>query len=100
MALVRNDDESLESRSMALERVGRTMDLPTLTKIYDGSSQAPIRRAVIELLSERKEPEALDKIVDVARHGTDPAMRRQAIYVLSRSKDPRAAKLLLELVDH
>ena len=40
-----------------------------------------------------------DKLIDVARAGTDPAMRRMAISALSRSKDPRATKLLLELVD-
>ena len=54
---------------------------------------------MIELLSERKEPEALDKIVDIAKNGTDPTMRREAISILSRSKDPRASKLLLQLVD-
>jgi HEAT repeat protein len=100
LALVRNDDESLDSRTTALERVGRTMDVVTLAKMYDASSQGPIRRTVMDLLSERKEPEALDKIVEIARSGTDVEMRRHAINILSRSKDPRASKLLLQLVDH
>lgn len=100
LALVRNEDEPLDSRTSALERVGRTMDVVTLTKMYDASSQRPIRRTVIDLLSERKEPEALDKIVDIAKNGTDVEMRRHAISILSRSKDPRASKLLLQLVDH
>jgi hypothetical protein len=55
---------------------------------------------VMNLLSERKEPEALDKIVEIAKSGTDVDMRRHAISILSRSKDPRASKLLLQLVDH
>lgn len=100
LALVRNEDEPLESRTAALERVGRSMDLATLNKMYDASAQRPIRRAVLALLAERKEPEALDKIVDVAKNGTDIETRRQAINILSRSKDPRASKLLLQLVDH
>lgn len=99
LALARNDDESLEIRTAALSRVGRNMDVATLDKLYDTSSQRPVRETVIELLSERKEPEALDKIVDIARNGTDPSMRRQAIGILARSKDPRASKLLLQLVD-
>jgi HEAT repeat protein len=98
-SMIRNDDEPLESRTAALMRVGRTMDIAALDRVYDASSQRPIREAVVELLSERKEPEALDKIVDIAKNGTDPAMRRVAIGVLARSKDPRAAKLLLQLVD-
>ena len=100
MQMVRNEDEPLESRTWALERVGRTMDLATLNKMYDVSAQRPIRRAILDLLSERKEPEALDKIVEVAKTGTDIETRRQAINILSRSKDPRASKLLLQLVDH
>lgn len=100
LALVRNDDEALDARTTALQHVGRTMDLATLNKVYDASSQRPIREAVIDLLSERKEPEALDKIVDIARNGTDVEMRRHAINILSRSKDPRASRLLLQLVDH
>jgi HEAT repeat protein len=100
LALVRNDDESLEARTAALEHVGRTMDLATLDKMYDASSQRPIREAVMNLLAERKEPEALDKIAEIAKSGTDVDMRRHAISILSRSKDPRASKLLLQLVDH
>jgi HEAT repeat protein len=100
LALVRNEDESLDVRSAALQRVGRTMDLATLNKMYDASSSGPIRRSVLDLLSERKEPEALDKIVEVAKKGTDVEMRKHAINVLSRSKDPRASAALLQLVDH
>ncbi|HEY4320673.1 MAG TPA: HEAT repeat domain-containing protein [Gemmatimonadales bacterium] len=97
--MIRNDDEPMETRRAALMRMGGTMDITALTRLYDASSQRPIREAVLELLSERKEPEALDKVVDIAKNGTDPAMRRTAIGVLARSKDPRAAKLLLQLVD-
>jgi HEAT repeat protein len=99
VTLVRNEDEPLESRTAALSHAGRTMDIATLVKLYDASSQRPIRQTVIELLSERKEPEALDKVVDIAKNGTDPTMRREAISILARSKDPRASKLLLQLVD-
>ena len=99
LALARNEDEPLESRTTALSHAGRNMDVATLVKLYDASSQRPIRQTVIELLSERKEPEALDKIVDIAKNGTDPSMRREAISILARSKDPRASKLLLQLVD-
>ena len=84
----------------ALERAGRTMDVAALIKTYDASAQRPIRETAMQLLSERKQPEALDKILDIAKNGTDTRMRTQAINILSRSKDPRANKLLLQLVDH
>jgi HEAT repeat protein len=75
------------------------MDIPSLGKAYDGASERPIRETIIQLLSDRKEPEAADKLIDIAKNGTDPQMRREAISALARSKDPRASKLLLELID-
>ena len=99
-SLLHNEDEPLESRTAALEHAGRTMDVATLIKTYDASAQRPIRETVLQLLAERREPEALDKILDIAKTGTDTRMRTQAINILSRSKDPRANKLLLQLVDH
>jgi HEAT repeat protein len=100
LALVRNEDEPLESRSEALSEAGRTLDVATLAKMYDTSPERPIREQVIQLLSQRKEPAAVDKLVDVAKNGTDPMMRRSAISALARSKDPRASAALLQLVDH
>ena len=100
LALVRNPEESLDSRTAALERTGTTMDAATLGKLYDTSPERPIRRTVIELLSRQTAPAALDKLVDIAKNGTDPDMRRMAIAGLARSKDPRASQLLLQLVDH
>ena len=43
--------------------------------------------------------EATDKLLDIARTGTDPDMRRYAISALSRKNDPRTKKLLLEIID-
>ena len=100
LALLRNEDEPLESRTAALERAGRTWTWPPLVKFYDASVGAADSADRHAAASERKEPAALDKIVDIARNGTDPGMRREAIGVLSRSKDPRASQLLLQLVDH
>ncbi|HEY4101187.1 MAG TPA: HEAT repeat domain-containing protein [Gemmatimonadales bacterium] len=100
LALVRNEDEPLESRSEALSEAGRTLDVATLGRMYDTSPERPIREQVIQLLSQRKEPAAVDKLVDVAKNGTDPMMRRSAISALARSKDPRASAALLQLVDH
>ncbi|MGH7582508.1 MAG: HEAT repeat domain-containing protein, partial [Gemmatimonadales bacterium] len=99
LALVRNPDEPLESRTMALDRAGRNMDAATLARIYDASSERPIRRTTIMLLAEHSDSAAVDKLIEIAKNGTDPDMRRQAIDALARSKDPRASKLLLQLVD-
>ena len=99
-ALVGNEDEPMEARMAALDQAGRSMDITALGKLYDGATQRQVRQTVVDLLSNRKEPAAVDKLIDIAKNGTDPSMRRAAISALARSKDPRAQKLLLELVDH
>ena len=100
LALVRNDDEPLDVRTAALEHVGRTMDLATLNRMYDASSSRPIRQAVLDLLSERKEPEALDKIVEGPGAAPTPTTCAAMPSTSSARHDPRASKLLLQPVDH
>lgn len=99
VALARNEDESIEARLSALRRVGETMDVASLGKFYDSASQRPLREETINVLGNRREPEAVDKLLEIARNGTDPQLRRHAINVLARKKDPRTTKLLLELIE-
>jgi HEAT repeat protein len=67
--------------------------------MYDAAADRPLREQLIRLYAERTEPEATDKLLDIARSGTDPDMRRYAISALSRKNDPRTKKLLLEIID-
>jgi HEAT repeat protein len=97
--LMRNTDEPLEMRAYALQSVGRGMDVAALSQLYDASSERPIRQEVVELLAQRNDSAAVGKLIDIARTGTDPTMRREAISALARSKDPRATKALLDLID-
>lgn len=98
-ALARNEDEPLDSRLAAMRSISSTADVPTLIRLYDAATHQRIRGTLISALGDRKEPGALDKLIEIARSGTDPSARRLAISALSNSKDPRATKLLLELVD-
>jgi len=99
LALARNEDESLEARNSAIRRAAQTMDIVGLGRFYDQVAQRQLRETVISALGERREPETIDKLVDIAKNGTDPALRRTAISALTRKKDPRANKALLDLID-
>ncbi len=99
LSVMRNTSEPLEMRSSALRVAGRSMDVASLAQLYDQSSEGPIREQVVELLAQRSDSAAVGKLIDIAKNGTDPAMRRDAISALARSKDPRAQKLLLDLID-
>ncbi len=98
MSLAKNEDESVDVRQNALRFVARTADIASLNKFYDGVSARPLREEIINALGDRKEPEATDKLIEIARSGTDPQVRRSAINTLTRKKDPRTTKLLLELI--
>ncbi len=99
LTIVRNGDEAAEVRIAALRRLGATLPIVELAKMYDGASERPIRQEIINGLEQRKENEATDKLIDIVKTGTDPELRRMAISSLTRKKDPRTTKLLMEIID-
>lgn len=99
LSLARNADEDSEVRGIALRRVSRSLGISDLGKLYDQSADRTSREMLIRALSERAEPEATDKLIEIVKSGTDPQLRRSAIAALSRKKDPRTTRLLMEIVD-
>jgi HEAT repeat protein len=97
---MRNNDEPLEVRTAALQRVAsRNMPIADAVKLYGTVSDRQMREQLINVYTQRKEPEATDKLLDIAKNDTDYNLRRQAIGALTRKNDPRAMKLLLEIID-
>ena len=98
--IVRNTSESSQIRSAALQRLSRS-DLPVseIGKLYDAADSRSMREQLISALASRKEAEATDKLIEIAKNSTDLEMRRMAINYLSRKNDPRATKLLMELIE-
>jgi HEAT repeat protein len=100
LSIVRNPNEPADVRAMALSYAGRsTIPIADLTKMYDVAGDRPLREQLIRLYAQRQDPQATDKLLEIAKTGTDPDMRRYAISALSRKNDPRTRKLLLEIID-
>ncbi len=99
LTMVRNTEETSETRITALRRVGKSLAIGDLSKLYDASAERPIREELIGIFANRPDDEATDKLIDIAKTGTDPNLRRMAISALSRKKDARTMKFLLELVE-
>lgn len=100
LSIVRNQNESSDVRATALRSLGRsTISIGDLSKMYDAADDRRLREQLIGLFARRDEPQATDKLLEIARNGTDPDMRRYAIAALSRKNDPRTKKLLLEIID-
>lgn len=100
-ALIRNDAEPIGMRSEALSRFGRSSEVSIreLVSLYDGLAARELREQLISTYARRKEPEATDKLLDIAKTGTDPHLRRMAISALTRKNDPRTTQLLLEIIE-
>jgi HEAT repeat protein len=97
--IVRNTSESSQIRSYALQRVRSDLAISDIGRLYDAADSRSMREQLLSSLASRKEPEATDKLIDIARNSTDLEIRRMAINYLSRRNDPRATKLLMELIE-
>ena len=74
---------------------GPTADL---VRLYDKLDEPPLRTHYTFVLSQRRDSEALDKLIDVAQHDRDKSVRHQALFWLGQSKDPRALAFIRDLV--
>jgi HEAT repeat protein len=99
MELSSNDQEPSSLRASAFSAVSTTMSVAELSKTYDNAGARSIRLSVVRALAKRKEPEAVDKLIDVVRRSTDPDLRREVIGLLTEKKDPKVTAMLLELID-
>lgn len=100
LGLMRNNDEPVEVRTAALERVAsRRMPIADAVKLYNAVADKPMRERLISVYRQRTEAEATDKLLDIAKNDTDYNLRTRAIAALTEKKDPRAQKLLLEIID-
>ena len=92
----------MEIRKEALFWAGQngSVDIAKLGALYDKASEEEFKNQVIFVLSQRgKSPEAVDKLIDIAKNEKNKELRKQAIFWLSQSRDPRAAKAILEIVN-
>lgn len=100
LAVARNANESSQSRATAISRLIRSnMAIIDIVKLYDAADNYNVRSQILQVLGSRKEPEATDKLIDIAKTSTVQNLRLQAIQVLTRKNDPRASQLLLDIVD-
>lgn len=100
LGIAKNKEEDISLRREALSRLRTSaLSVEELGKLFDALSERDLRYAVVSQLASRDDSAASDKLIEIARSGTDPQVRRMAISALARKKDPRTTKLLLELLE-
>lgn len=101
LGIARNVNEPAQLRAAALQRLGRmqTVKVEDIAKLYDVADSRGMREQILSALSQRSEPAAIDKMMEIARRDTDPRIRSYAFSLLGRSKNERAKQLLKEIIE-
>jgi len=100
MDIVLNEREAIEMRKKALFWAGQTGgDLTQLSSLYDRMQNREMKEQLIFVYSQRHEPAAVDRLIQIAKTEQDKELRKKAIFWLGQSHDPRAAQVLLEIIN-
>jgi hypothetical protein len=97
--LARDRDVNIETRKQALFWFGQG-DAPTkdLVRLYDSLDARSLREHFAFVVSQRRDNEAIDKLIDLARTDRDADVRKQAMFWLGQTKDPRAIKFFHDVL--
>ena len=100
VGVARDRQQPMEVRKQALFWAGQSgTPLADLASIYNASDDREIREHLIFVYSQREEPAAVDKLLEIARRDPDAEMRKKALFWLGQSDDPRAAKALQDIIE-
>jgi HEAT repeat protein len=99
--LARDKSISIEARKNALFWAGQNgADMRQLVGLYDEmKGESEIQNQLIFVFSQRRDRDAIDKLMDIAKSDPDRDLRKQAIFWLGQSKDPRVQQFLLDLIN-
>jgi HEAT repeat protein len=98
--VAQNARESVELRKKALFWASQAgVSFEELSALYGRAGDRELREQLIFVYSQRREREAVDRLMEIARRDADPELRRKAIFWLGQSRDPRAAQFLTSLLD-
>jgi HEAT repeat protein len=101
LGIARNPQESSDARRAAISRIQSTAPISELYKLLETADSRGQRQTIVSAISGRKEPEATDRLIDIAKRSTDPEVRNAAIRALSqgtRKTDPKVIKALGEII--
>ena len=100
LGIAKDATQTIELRKKALFWAGQSdASIADLTGLYDGMKGREMREQLVFVYSQRDEPAAVDKLMDIARRDPDTELRKKALFWLGQSDDPRAAKALQDVIE-
>ncbi|HEV7366258.1 MAG TPA: HEAT repeat domain-containing protein [Gemmatimonadales bacterium] len=92
--------QGLEMRKQALFWAGQGgVSIDELTKLYAKVSDKEMREQLIFVYSQRDEPAALDKLIEIAKSDPNPDLKKRALFWLGQSEDSRAVQALQDIIE-
>jgi HEAT repeat protein len=100
LGVARDAQQPIELRKQALFWAGQGgASIADLAGLYGTMPDREMREQLIFVYSQRDEPAAVDKLLDIARREPDKELRKKALFWLGQSSDPRAAKALQDIIE-
>ena len=75
------------------------MTTADLAALYPKLTDRELKGQLIWVMSEKRDPGATDRLMQIAKTDPDREMRKKAIFWLGQSNDPRAKDFLIEIIN-
>jgi HEAT repeat protein len=101
LGVARDKNQEIEPRKKALFYAGQSgVELKELLPLYEElAGQTEMQDQMLFVYAQRREPEATDKLLQIARTEKNPELRKKAVFWLGQRKDPRVKQFLLDLLN-
>lgn len=100
MEIAADSKYSVGIRKQAIFSAGQAgVTTADLVSLYGKVTEAEVKGQLVWVLSQQKDPAAVDKLIEIARRDPDVRMRRKAIFWLGQSHDPRVKQLLVDIIN-
>jgi HEAT repeat protein len=107
LGIARDKTAEIELRQVALRSAGQYwakensvgLEIKDLLALYDEfKGQPEMQEQMLDVLAQRPESAATDKLIQIAGDGENMPLRRRAIQRLAQRRDPRVRQFLLDVV--
>ncbi|HUR96177.1 MAG TPA: HEAT repeat domain-containing protein [Gemmatimonadales bacterium] len=100
LGIARDANQPIELRKKALFWAGQgNASMADLAGLYTAMPDRAMREQLIFVYSQRDEPAAVDKLLEIAKRDPDQELRKKALFWLGQSDDPRAARALQDIIE-
>ncbi len=100
LGVARDPAQGIEMRKQALFWAGQAgVPIAELTGLYGSINDKEMKEQLVFVYSQRSEPAALDKLIDIAKKDADPKLRKRALFWVGQSPDSRAVQALQDILE-